>query len=63
MSLDGESLERCVASEEAGRFVRDDIDKGVRIGVRGTPTFVLDGRTYPGRIPGDVLAKALSKTP
>jgi protein-disulfide isomerase len=60
LELDAGALERCVGGPAAAAAVREDLANGVERNVRGTPTFVLGGRAYPGRIPPDVLAAALS---
>lgn len=59
LGLDAERLESCSRGEAADRAVLEDLRRGFELGVRGTPTFIVDGRTHPGRIPDDVLAAAL----
>ena len=50
----------------ATRFVEDrveaDFNSGVRSGVRGTPTFFVNGETYRGSVTVDNLIEALEST-
>ncbi len=49
---------RCCLDEAAVReAIRRDIEDGRRLGIEGTPAFVVDGRVYYGRIPPDVVAR------
>ena len=36
-----------------------DISEGLRLGISGTPAFVIDGKVYQGYIPADVLNKVI----
>jgi protein-disulfide isomerase len=42
------------------RLQKDLID-GLKLGVSGTPTYVIDGRLYLGQIPADIIAEALEQ--
>ena len=53
--LDLGKLEACVASPETEARLRSDIEAGIRIGLKATPTFVVGGRAYPGQLPPQVL--------
>lgn len=47
---------RCCLDEAAVReAVARDIEDGRRLGIEGTPAFVVDGRVHYGRIPQDIL--------
>ena len=61
LGLSEDRLASCVASDTATRSVEDDIAAGREADVRGTPTFILDGKSYPGRIPSEVLRAALAR--
>ena len=39
--------------------IQQDLEAGRAHHVRGTPTFVINGETYPGRIPPEVIQTAL----
>jgi protein-disulfide isomerase len=53
--LDLAKLKACVAAPETEARLRSDIETGIRIGLRATPTFVVGGRLYPGQLPPEVL--------
>jgi protein-disulfide isomerase len=36
-----------------------DLIEGLKLGVSGTPTFVIEGKLYQGYIPADIIAKVL----
>jgi protein-disulfide isomerase len=59
VALDETALAACVASDEAMSIVQADIQAGVKHGIRGTPTFVVNGRTYVGHVPAKVLRDAI----
>jgi protein-disulfide isomerase len=45
----------CLESREMEAEVLEDYEAGVEAGVRGTPTFYINGNRIPGAIPGDIL--------
>ena len=61
LELDAAALSACVRGEHAQKAVDEDLREGRELGIRGTPTFVLDGKTYPGGVPQDVLDAALAR--
>jgi protein-disulfide isomerase len=61
VGIDGTALRDCLNSARAVQAVGEDLAAGRALGIRGTPTFLIDGSTYPGRVPMDVVAEALSK--
>jgi protein-disulfide isomerase len=59
IGLDAKALETCL--REAGpRTVALDVDEGNRLQIQGTPTFVIEGKTYMGNLPPWVLARLQS---
>jgi len=58
-----DAMAACVSGARASRAVQEDLATGRALGIRGTPTYVVGGKAYPGRVPPDVIAAALSKTP
>jgi len=56
LGLDLAVLERCLRAE-GPRSVALDLDEGNRLQIQGTPTFVIDGRTYMGNLPPFLLAR------
>jgi len=63
LELDVDQLKACLVGDTANEAVDEDIRAGIGLGVRGTPTFVVDGRIYPGRLPEEVVAGALAEAP
>jgi len=61
LDLDRDALAACAKSDEAAQAVQQDLEAGRELGIRGTPTFVVRGETYPGRIPQDVIDAALRR--
>jgi protein-disulfide isomerase len=59
VGLDADRLRNCMRGTEASRKIEDDLRDGIGWRVRGTPTFVVGGRSYPGRIPPEVIAELL----
>jgi len=58
MKLDMKSFTPCAASAKYDAEIDAEIAEGTRIGVSGTPTFVI-GRSAPGGVEGPVLVGAL----
>jgi predicted DsbA family dithiol-disulfide isomerase len=46
--LDMGKVDECLASGRADRQVEDDMAKANAIGVRGTPAFYINGRSFEG---------------
>lgn len=59
LGLDVAMFVACVDSPAAVAHVRRDIQEGLRVGVSATPTFLIDGKLYAGRIPDEVLRPVL----
>ena len=59
IGLEIEPLRACLTGNKAMQAVQHDLDAGRALGIRGTPTFVIDGETYPGRVPQEVIDAAL----
>jgi len=59
LDLDQDALRACVEGDEADQAVQRDLEAGRALGIRGTPTFVVRGETYPGRIPPEIIEAAL----
>ena len=50
---------RDLESEEHAQRVRDDLDSGQRSGVKGTPTFFINGCRYKGVVDLPSMQKAI----
>jgi protein-disulfide isomerase len=55
VGLDMAKLRACLASPETEARLRSDIEAGIRVGLRATPTFIVGGRQYPGGLPPEAL--------
>jgi uncharacterized membrane protein/predicted DsbA family dithiol-disulfide isomerase len=58
VGLDMEGLRSCLASPDTERRLAADIAEGMRYGIQATPSFVVDGRVYAGRLPPELLPLA-----
>ncbi|MCD6497524.1 MAG: thioredoxin domain-containing protein [Deltaproteobacteria bacterium] len=59
--LDRKRFRACVAQSAAMEDVRRDIQAGLALHLRGTPTFFIDRRRFVGRIPKKVVRNLLVK--
>lgn len=50
IGLDTMQFDTCTASTETTRLITNDMTDGVEIGVRGTPTYIVNGTKYEGVI-------------
>lgn len=57
--LDGEALRSCIASGRHQQPVLDDLAAGQSLGVRGTPTFFVNGYTLIGAQPFEMFELAI----
>jgi len=48
-----------MSSERFARRVREDYDSGVKSGVKGTPTFFINGKRYRGAVTIEAMSEAL----
>ncbi len=55
VGLDLAKLRACLASPETDARIRADVEAGIRVGLRATPTFMVGGRQYAGQLPADAL--------
>ena len=58
LKLDPKAFASCIASAKFDAEIQADLQEGGRIGVNGTPTFVL-GRTTPSSLEGPVIVGAM----
>jgi len=54
-------LKTCMESEEAKKFVSDEIEEGVRLDIQSTPTFFINGRKIEGGAPLEAWNLAVEK--
>ena len=63
LGLDRDRFLECLSSPSVAQRLKADLESGQRLGVRGTPSFVVDGELFAGQIPPDRLQEKLSKIP
>ncbi len=56
IGLDATALDFCLR-EEGPRSVALDVDEGNRLNIQGTPTFLVEGKTYTGAWPPWLLTR------
>lgn len=61
LNLNAGDFQRCMDSDRNVQEVQDDYAAGVAAGVRGTPTFFINGVRVTGAIPQDVLEKLIER--
>jgi len=59
LGLEVYRFESDLASEQFSRKVRDDFSSGLRSGVKGTPTFFINGVRYDGPLEYEALREAI----
>ncbi|MCI5119689.1 MAG: hypothetical protein D3908_00530 [Candidatus Electrothrix sp. AUS4] len=55
LQLDAEQLKKDMYSETALQQVESDIWTGLKNNIVGTPSFIIDGKVYAGRLPNEIL--------
>lgn len=60
-NLDGGAFDRCLDGRETQAEVEADMRAGLDAGVRGTPTFFINGTMVPGSIPEDILEQLVER--
>jgi uncharacterized membrane protein/predicted DsbA family dithiol-disulfide isomerase len=61
LQLDLPKFRACLSAAETRARLERDVEEARRLGVTGTPTFVLADKKYPGRVPLEEIEKALGK--
>lgn len=57
----GESFEKCLKERATQAEVEQDLKDGMGAGVRGTPTFFINGRVIPGALPLSTFQEAIDQ--
>jgi len=57
LELDMDSFNCCMADETQSAGLKGDIDAGIRLGLKGTPAFVVDGKVYYGKVPDEAVSR------
>ncbi|NOT08231.1 MAG: thioredoxin domain-containing protein [Gemmatimonadales bacterium] len=66
IGLDQAAYDQCMSSAKYAGRIQASYQESIKLGIPSTPTFVLNGRMYPGALPSDslnALVKALLPPP
>lgn len=55
----GGELAAATGNPQIREFLLHDIRQGMKLGITGTPTYVIDGEMHEGSIPGEILGKII----
>jgi protein-disulfide isomerase/uncharacterized membrane protein len=55
LELESQAFLTCLDSSAAAEHVQKDVEEGIRLRISATPTFIIDGELYTGRIPEEVV--------
>ncbi len=58
LELDPEAFECCMGEAATGEMLSKDVAEGNRLGIRGTPAFLVGGQIHYGKIPAEALLEA-----
>jgi protein-disulfide isomerase len=50
LGLDVDEFEKCTAAEATRDLVSQDLAEGKKLGINGTPTFIVNGKIYRGKL-------------
>jgi protein-disulfide isomerase len=56
IGLDPAAFEACLASPETERRLTADVADAIRLGVKATPSYVVDGEVFAGELPPGIAA-------
>jgi len=59
VGLDPGELARSVKYPEIWDKLKNDMVEGFKLGVTGTPTFIIEGQTYNGQIPPEIITRII----
>ena len=59
LDLDSNELARSINDRTIRYRVKHDIYTGNKLGITGTPAYVIDGEIYQGQIPPEIIRKIL----
>lgn len=63
LELDLDAFRCCMTDPKATAIVDADVAEANRLGLRGTPAFVIDGQVHYGKIPDEALARLRPDAP
>lgn len=59
IGLTPEELAQAVSNPENQKQLMKDLSEGIKLGITGTPAFVIDGELHLGTIPADILERVM----
>lgn len=59
VGLDPGELARSVQNAEIWNKLKQDLVEGLKLGVTGTPTFIIEGKLYSGQIPREIITRII----
>ncbi|HEX9053132.1 MAG TPA: vitamin K epoxide reductase family protein [Anaeromyxobacter sp.] len=63
VGLDMARFHECLGAPSTARRVQQDIAAGIAVGLKATPTYVVNGVAYPGKLPVEALPPATARAP
>jgi uncharacterized membrane protein/protein-disulfide isomerase len=60
LDLDRNELVRSISNRSIRYRVKHDISTGNRLGINGTPAYLIDGEIYQGQIPAEIIRRILN---
>ena len=57
LDLDQDMFRECLTSEEAYNALKRDINDATNLKIKGTPSFVVNGKVHLGGVPKEILMK------
>jgi len=61
LGLDTEAFARCLDSHRYAGMIERDVDEALSLGVKGTPTFFIEGRKLEGVVPFEELQRLIEE--
>ena len=62
MKLDQSMFLSCLESDETKRSINNDLQQAIELKLRGTPAYRIQGKTYLGAVPVDLIEEIISQT-
>ncbi len=63
VGVDPRAFQACLGASSTERRLQQDIAAGIAIGIKATPTYVVDGVAYSGKLPIEALPPATARAP
>jgi protein-disulfide isomerase len=63
VGVEPKAFQACLAAPSTRRRLDQDIAAGIAIGIQATPTYVVNGLSYSGKLPAEALPPATARAP